>query len=240
MKLDRSFLTKFIVRLLCNMSTKIDSLYDYFIKYYPEFKHKTFTTPCSFTDHTHFSPLEKTKTIVFAGRLIDSKQPLLALDAFNLAYKRLETPLKYEWKLIILGNGPLRPFIKKRIDEYKLNKNVLLLHKPDISNILNKSTIFVSVQKHENYPSQSLLEAMASGNAIIATDVGDTKKILDDRCALFIHDNSSRELARKLLMLMKNKLLCKKMGEEARKKVLSEHSIYIFIDYLFKLWEVNL
>lgn len=156
-----------------------------------------------------------------------------------MANKRLETPLKDEWKLFILGDGPLKPLIKKKIDEYKLSQTVVLLYEPDISNILNKSSIFISVQEHENYPSQSLLEAMASENAIIATDVGNTKKILDDRCAFFIHENSSQELARKLLTLMNNKLLCKKMGEEARKKVLSEHSVYIFCNYLFNLWDIN-
>lgn len=240
MKLDKSYLTNFIVKLLCIISIKIDSLYSYFIKYYPECKHKTFITPCSFTDYAHFYPLEKIETIVFAGRLIDYKQPLLVLDAFSLVYKRLESPLKDRWKLFILGNGPLKPLIKKKIDEYKLNKSVVLSYQSDISSILNKSSIFVSVQAHENYPSQSLLEAMASENAIIATDVGNTKKLLDDGCALFIYRNSRQELAEKLFTLINDEMLRKKLGEEARKKILLKHSICIFVDYLFKLWDINI
>lgn len=240
MKLDKSYLTNFVVKLLCVISIKIDSLYNYFTEYYPEYKPKTFITPCSFTDYSHFYPLEKTKTIVFAGRLVDYKQPLLVLDAFSLVYKRLESPLKDSWKLFILGNGPLKPLMKRKIDEYRLNKNVILTYQPDISNILNKSSIFISIQTHENYPSQSLLESMASENAIIATDVGNTKKLLDDRCALFIYRNSSKDLAEKLFTLIDDEKLRKKLGEEARKKVLSEHSMDIFVDYLFKLWGIDL
>lgn len=238
MKLDKSFLTNFVVKLLCTISIKIDSLYNYFIKYYPEYRDKTFITPCSFTDCSRFYPLEKREVIVFAGRLIDCKQPLLALDAFNLAYKKLEPPLKNKWKLFILGNGPLEPLIKQKINEYKINNSVVLSYQSDISSILNKSSIFVSVQMHENYPSQSLLEAMASENAIIATDVGDTRKLLDDKCALFTKRNSSKELAEKLITLINDEEMRRTLGEEARKKILSQHNIDVFADYLFKLWDI--
>lgn len=40
------------------------------------------------------------------------------------------------------------------------------------------SKIFLSLQNYENYPSQSLLEAISSGNYIIASDVGDTNSIV--------------------------------------------------------------
>ena len=43
--------------------------------------------------------------------------------------------------------------------------------------VLAQNKDILSLQKTNNYPSQSLLEAMASGCAIIATDVGDKKII---------------------------------------------------------------
>jgi glycosyltransferase involved in cell wall biosynthesis len=39
----------------------------------------------------------------------------------------------------------------------------------------------VSLQTDNNYPSQAVLEAMACGNAIIATDVGDTRMFVNEQ-----------------------------------------------------------
>ena len=43
-----------------------------------------------------------------------------------------------------------------------------------------ESSLFVSLQSENNYPSQAVLEAMACGNAVIATNVGDTRMFVNE------------------------------------------------------------
>jgi glycosyltransferase involved in cell wall biosynthesis len=42
------------------------------------------------------------------------------------------------------------------------------------------------LQHFNNYPSQSLLEAMACGNAVVATNVGETHRLVDETVGLLI------------------------------------------------------
>ena len=51
----------------------------------------------------------------------------------------------------------------------------------DLAPLFARASVFVSCQRHENLGSSSLLEAMASGDAVVATDVGQTWRIVDER-----------------------------------------------------------
>ena len=61
----------------------------------------------------------------------------------------------------------------------------------DTSSILNRTAINVQLQEDDNYPSQSLLEGMASGNAIVATDVGLTRRLVDESNGILIPSPSA-------------------------------------------------
>ncbi|PWS21862.1 hypothetical protein DKP78_21375, partial [Enterococcus faecium] len=73
---------------------------------------------------------------------------------------------------------PLHDVILARLRSLHLTDSVTVQPYADMSEIFSRSSIFVSLQRTENYPSQSLLEAMAARNAVVATRVGETAKLV--------------------------------------------------------------
>ncbi|NNE55034.1 MAG: glycosyltransferase family 4 protein, partial [Flavobacteriales bacterium] len=127
-----------------------------------------------FCDSSRYYPEEKENWIVFASALVNYKHPMMFVEAIQKVRKS-RPELLSGWKVKIIGNGPLQ----EATDEYiKANDLQDLVERTsgldDISPILRKSKAYVSAQETENFPSLAMNEAMASGNVIIARDVGRT------------------------------------------------------------------
>ena len=113
--------------------------------------------------------------VVFVGRLIEDKNPVLFLEAVP-AIHRADPAARF----FLLGDGPLRPQVERALDRLRLRGFVELGFRADLAPVLGKARVFVSLQRQDNYPSQSLLEAMACGAVPVATDVGLTWKLVDE------------------------------------------------------------
>lgn len=100
--------------------------------------------------------------------------------------------------------------------------------------VLGRTKVFVSLQKDENYPSQALLEAMASECAIIATDVGETRKLVDESCGILVPYDPS-VLAEAIHTLLGDDSLRNRLGVAARKRVLQTHTIERYSEYFWSL-----
>lgn len=179
----KSFLQKVSYHKLVKIVHKIDCLYPSYVENIKKIsneissnKVKVFYPENSFTDLNKFQPsYNKKRIIVFASRLIDQKNPILAIQAINECKDDIR---RNKYKVIFAGGGPLFSFIKGYIKDNNLDDIVEMTGNIDLSKMLPTSSIFLSIQDVENYPSQSLLEAIATGNYIIASDVGDTKRVV--------------------------------------------------------------
>jgi glycosyltransferase involved in cell wall biosynthesis len=133
-------------------------------------------TACSFTDYSKCRIGEKEKFgIAFAGRLEKDKNPLLFLDAALLLSKEYPDAVFH-----IMGEGRLSGTVSETVKNSGLLNIIFHGFHPSPTEIFAGTSVFVSIQSTNNYPSQSVLEAMACGNAIIATDVGDTRMFVND------------------------------------------------------------
>lgn len=182
-------------------------------------------TPNSFIIYDNFYPeYPKENTVVFMSRLIPYKNPMLFLDA---VYEFNKTNKADDVKFLIIGEGPLENEIKERISEKKLT-NVCFIGKVDKSwGYLRKSKVFVSIQQDENYPSQALLEAMACENAIIASDVGETRRLVTENEGVLVRLNA-KEISNAFYLLLTKK---NNLGIDARKKVLAEQNSEKYFKY---------
>jgi glycosyltransferase involved in cell wall biosynthesis len=108
------------------------------------------------------------------------------------------------------------------IQESNITDHVTIRFEPRPTRILNRSSIFVSLQILENYPSQSLLEAMACGNAVVATDIGETWRLVDEKNGIRI-PSSPEALADAIVNLLDDPHLSRKQ-QASRQRVLSEHT----------------
>lgn len=168
---------KISLRILSRLANHIDILYPSKLNNFKEYyKVKNITyTPGSFTNLEEYKPLDKSNIIVFSSRLIEEKNPLLALKAVNLCKNELRNN---KYKILICGNGQELQSLVEYVKINDLDDLVDFKGYINAKTILPNARVFLSLQKNENYPSQSLLESISSGCYIIASDVGDTKLIV--------------------------------------------------------------
>ena len=67
---------------------------------------------------------DKTIVILFSGKLIKRKNPILLLDAFNEVTRN---DVSSDFCLIFVGDGEESPTLRKRITDLKLEKTVKLV-----------------------------------------------------------------------------------------------------------------
>ena len=192
-------------------------------------------SPCSFTDYSKCKMGDKSIfQVAFAGRLEKDKNPDLFLEA---AIKLSE---KYpEIIFHIMGEGRLSSDIKKRVNESEFSNIIFHGFHPQPANILADTSVFVSVQTTNNYPSQSVLEAMGCGNAIIASDVGDTKMFINKENGILINLDIE-ELVDAIEYLYLNRELREQMGKNAYNYVRENHNVERMADYYESLFNLTL
>lgn len=191
-------------------------------------------TPCSFTDYNKFSPAKKERIVVFAGRLSSQKNPLMFIQAVVAIYSEV-SQVDDSWVFYICGSGPLEAAIKSIINENDLGRVCRVGECNDMPSLLSRSLIFVSLQQEENYPSQALIEAIATKNSLIVTDVGSTRLLVNDSHAYLIPP-ALNELKKALRDLIFRGGFPEEALNKARSELLRTHNLNIFSDYLLKIW----
>jgi glycosyltransferase involved in cell wall biosynthesis len=190
--------------------------------------------PCSFTDYSRYQPAEnKRNHIVYAARLDQEKNPLLFVEAIAVCAEQLR---RDEWKCFLHGSGELEKQVVTRVAELGLEDLITTGAVADLSPVLGESKIFVSIQQTENYPSQVLLEAMASENAVIATDVGETRKMVSKESGVLFSDQTPEGLAKVITQLTQTPDSLREFGRHGRKQALNGFNVEVFAEYIEKVW----
>ena len=124
--------------------------------------------------------LEENQFIIGAiANLYKTKGLEYLIEALRLINK--EPGTKSKAKMIIVGEGPEREKLESRIKNYELEDKIILAGSiPEACKYLPAFDIFVLPSVKEGFP-YALLEAMAAGLPIIATDVGAIPEILENK-----------------------------------------------------------
>ncbi|MBN1150600.1 glycosyltransferase [candidate division WOR-3 bacterium] len=193
-------------------------------------REKIFVSKCSFTDTEKFKPSDKVPKIVFAARLESYHRPMTYLKSVKLAGLK-------DAQFCIIGKGSQEDELKKIVEEELKGINVRLFFKEDISEELASAIIFVSL-KDDNYPSQSLIEAMSCGCSIISSKGGDTELLVKKEFG-FIVDIDERIISEKIKELLDNTEKAKEMGNKARLFIKENHTVEKFDCYLRDFWNTG-
>lgn len=117
-------------------------------------------------------------------------------------------------KLSIAGSGPQKEELKAMVRSLKLEKNVNFtgkLQPEEIACLYQEADIMLNPTTVDNMPN-SVLEAMASGVAIVTTNVGGIPYIVNDNeTALLVDVNNSGQMAKKIIALLNDKQLYAKL-----------------------------
>jgi glycosyltransferase involved in cell wall biosynthesis len=130
--------------------------------------------------------------ILFIGRITAYRDPVTAIFAFKLLLKKFP-----DARLHIVGGGPLENPVQRLVQQLDMDKSVVMYgSRMDVDLFLQKSDVFWTISPINNYPSNSLMEALASSLPVVATDTGLTKElIVDKQNGLLVSPRNPRELA---------------------------------------------
>ncbi|MBU1137053.1 glycosyltransferase family 4 protein [Patescibacteria group bacterium] len=142
------------------------------------------------------------------------------------AVKRINPP-DNGFNLVLIGSGenPDKDRMRRLIDKYQL-KNVHLIEWIDnAASYLKAFDIFILPSLKEGLP-YTILEAMSAELPIIATNVGGIPEIIDDNFNGFlIKSKNSRQLAEKILYLIKHPERAQETAKRGREKVAKEFNL---------------
>ncbi len=178
--------------------------------------------------------LEKFDCIVGLGVRLTKQKGII-----NLIHAAPEVLTKFpRTAFVIAGLGILRKQLEDEVKKMKLQSNVFFLGpRLDMPEILQLLDIYVLPSDWEGLP-LVILEAMAAGKAIIATDVGGNSVAIEDgRSGYLVPPKTPSILAEKICELILNIDKRKKFGESAKKKFFNEFSIEFMIKEHEKIYK---
>jgi len=106
----------------------------------------------------------------------------------------------------------------------------------DVCGLLKQADVFCLPSRSEGM-SNALLEAMACRLPCVATDVGgNSEVIVEGQTGFLVPNESSHELAAKLLRLLRDPSLAKRMGEEGRRVVERDFTVHHMVKRLSDLY----
>lgn len=168
-------------------------------------------------DLTRFKQLKKISqfddnelNILFVGRLESRKGFQYLLSAYQILKKNNAT-----LRLIVVGDGPDK---MKHVDFINKNKIANVHFVGEISYKLLPSYYYTAdiiccpAIGNESF-GIILLEAMAAGKPIVASEIEGYKNVISEKESILVEPKNSNALAKALLILIQNPLLRKSMGK---------------------------
>ncbi|EIA0804353.1 glycosyltransferase [Vibrio vulnificus] len=111
--------------------------------------------------------------IIMVGGLIEQKNYSLAIKTVRLLHND-------SYKLLIAGEGEMRPKLEKIISDYNLHDNVVLMgNVSNIQEVYDQADVFLMTSLWEGLPI-ALLEASVRGIAVVVTDVGGCGEVVNN------------------------------------------------------------
>lgn len=159
--------------------------------------------------------------IVSVGRLDEQKDYSCLLDAMAAVLRA-----KPNSALVIAGDGPLREELLSQAGKLGISDKIVLLGEiDDVSSLLGAGHLFALSSLWEGLP-YTILEAMAAGLAVIATDVGGCSELaLDGETGRIVPPADPESLSRAMLQLLEDPIGRARMGAAGRRRVEEEFSL---------------
>ncbi|MFH1712953.1 MAG: glycosyltransferase family 4 protein [Candidatus Jacksonbacteria bacterium] len=162
--------------------------------------------------------LEKKKVVLFTGRLMKEK----GTEYLIRAAKNIRA------KIFIIGDGVERENLEKLAKDLKL-KNVYFVgylgkdRRDEFHDFYRRADVFVAPSVWDEPLGLVILEAMVYKTPVVVTRKGGiTLSVKDGYNGFFVRPRNSTDLAEKINILLKNKQLRLKMGENAYQSVIKK------------------
>jgi glycosyltransferase involved in cell wall biosynthesis len=123
-------------------------------------------------------------------------------------------------RVLFIGDGPLREKLEFQVHRLRLNATIQFLgFRSDIKELLGALDIFILPSLFEGLPNV-ILEAMACGKPVIATNVsGIPEVIVDHQTGILIPPKDSDAIAQAIFQMLRDTKKMRMMGKMSRKRV---------------------
>lgn len=171
--------------------------------------------------------------IGIVARLSPVKNHKAMIDAFKLITKQ-----KPKTKLLIVGDGELREELHNYVEINRLNNVILFLgSRDDIPTILNALDIFVLSSNSEGL-SMAIIEAMAAGLPVVATNVGGNKElVMDGINGLLVPPKCPESIANAVIKLVNNNSFATRLGNTGKDIFLNKFTINKMVEKFIEIYK---
>lgn len=154
------------------------------------------------------------KKVIAVGRYCYQKALDRLIDAWNIVCKNVDV-----WKLHLVGDGEDRAVLQEQIDRLGLSDKVVLGRvETGMKSVYANASILAMSSRYEGLP-MVLLEAQAAGLPIVSFECkcGPKDVITEGVDGYLVEEGNVEVLADRMLQLMMDEGLRKRMGQEAYK-----------------------
>ncbi|MEP6913684.1 MAG: glycosyltransferase, partial [bacterium] len=127
---------------------------------------------------------------------------------------------------LLAGEGELQSSLQASAKDLGLKDAALFLGRcQSVADLLSISDVCVLSSKAEGF-SNSLLEYMAAGRPVVATDVGGAREVVvDGVTGYLVSSDDDKAMAERIVSLLRDDSVSSAMGAEGRRVVLGEFSL---------------
>ncbi|PJA08649.1 hypothetical protein COX69_01755 [Candidatus Falkowbacteria bacterium CG_4_10_14_0_2_um_filter_48_10] len=171
--------------------------------------------------------------LLFFGRLSPEKGAADLLQALKLAGLGI--------RLVIAGDGPQKDQLRYLAADLKISPQVEFAgfcQGDDLWRLVGSATaVIVPSRWYENAP-YTVLEAMALGRPVIASAIGGLQEMITDgQTGLLFEPGNQADLAQKISWVGNNPSAAGRLGEQARKSVLTKHEPLVYYRKLLDIYQ---
>ena len=192
---------------------------------------------------TDEEPNNNPSIVLYAARMEAVKNHHMLLEAAQILKERNVT-----FKIQLAGDGELMPKYQGWVRENGLDEYIEFLgYREDTPELIANATVCVLVSFKEGLP-RGIIEAMATGRPVVATDVvGNRDTLINGQTGFLVPLGDSNALADRLQQLFADPQLRRRIGQQAKayarehfdEKVVTERIISIYDELVQNLKEAK-
>ncbi|MBA3312351.1 MAG: glycosyltransferase [Planctomycetaceae bacterium] len=181
-------------------------------------------------DLSEFGLSPDDQVIVFVGRLAEQKDPLRLLEAFRDVSNDFP-----EARLLFVGTGPLEEPLRRRAGE--LDGRVAFAgQRSDVPALLKAAACLALPSRWEGMPNV-VLEAMAAGTPVVATNVEGIGELLrDGTLGTVVHTEASEALAEGIRQILSDPVAAQEKSRLAQTHVFKQHMVSAIVSDYHRLY----
>ena len=172
--------------------------------------------PNGFT-RSEYQKLPDTKTVLYAGRLVQEKGVQVLLEALPQVLKQFQ-----DVQLHIVGDGAFESNLKDLAEKTNITKNLTfhgsIPHKQVQKYLYNSAVVCIPSIYKDNLPTIGI-EALSAGRILVASKIGGLPELVEhNKTGILVAAGKSNALAEALIEIFSSKDKMNEMSKAAREK----------------------